>query len=112
MSIRSSPRKVSGRMYPERRGPGSGRTTPRSSSASQEGVKHREHPAADHQRVHRADVAGLGGTLYGERLADGLAGVDPYQGHPALLVLVERSLLFESEHVVRVNGLARQEEEV
>src|SRR5829696_536589 len=110
MSIRSSPPKVSERMFAGT--PDSGRSTPHSSSASQESVKHREHPATDYQRVHRADVAGLGVTLYGERLPDGLAGVDPDQGHPALLVLIEWSLLFEGKHLVRVDGLARQEKEV
>src|SRR5918998_782028 len=79
---------------------------------SKEGIDHRQHAAAGHDRVRQTDVPGLWPAPFAERLPHGLAGVDLYEGHPALRMLVERLLLFERQHLVGVDGLPRQEEKV
>jgi hypothetical protein len=79
---------------------------------SQKGAKQRQQTAANYERVRETDVSSLRPAFYAERLPDGLSGVDPYQGYTALRIFVERLPLFEREHLVRVDRLPRQEEEV
>src|SRR5215218_3101894 len=119
MSIRSLPPKVSARVYAGTRKYGSGQPSAPTflglwgyPVAPQEGVEHRQHAAAHHERVRQTDVPGFRPAFYSERLPDGLSGVDPDQGYASLGVLVQRFLLLQGQHLVRVDGLPRQEEEV
>jgi len=41
-----------------------------------------------------------------------LAGIHLHERHAAFLVLEERLHPFEGEHLIRINGLPRKEEEV